>query len=64
MSLTRSELLARGYFNTDAYLDHDYAAGFVKFSEGLIEPPVGSIPDLVEFNIKHAERAMPYGKLN
>ncbi|KAI1201528.1 amidase signature domain-containing protein [Nemania serpens] len=39
---------------------HDYAAGFVKFSEGLIEPPVGSIPDLVEFNIKHAERAMPY----
>lgn len=38
----------------------DYAAGFVKFSEGFIEPPVRSIPKLVEFNIEHAERAMPH----
>ncbi|KAJ8129603.1 hypothetical protein O1611_g4029 [Lasiodiplodia mahajangana] len=38
---------------------NDYGAGFVTFTEGLIEPPVRSIPELIDFNEKHADRAMP-----
>ncbi|KAI1121040.1 amidase signature domain-containing protein [Nemania abortiva] len=40
---------------------HDYAAGFAEFAKGLIEPPVTNIPEMIEFNKKHADRAMPCG---
>ncbi|KAI1348678.1 amidase signature domain-containing protein [Xylaria sp. FL0043] len=44
-------------FNALSY--QDYATGFVEFTEGLIKPPVKSISELVEFNKRNAERAMP-----
>ncbi|KAI1274949.1 amidase signature domain-containing protein [Xylaria sp. FL0933] len=44
-------------FNALSY--RDYATGFFEFTEGLIKPPVKNIKELVEFNRKNAERAMP-----
>lgn len=38
---------------------HDYSAGFENFTAGLIDPPVRTLSDLVEFNKKNAEQAMP-----
>ncbi|KAK0612445.1 amidase signature domain-containing protein [Bombardia bombarda] len=38
---------------------HDFPAGFEEFTAGLIEPPVRTLPDLVDYNTKHADQAMP-----
>ncbi|KAI0521431.1 amidase signature domain-containing protein [Xylaria bambusicola] len=38
---------------------HDYGHGFVEFTDGLIDPTVRTMSDLIDFNKKHAEQAMP-----
>jgi hypothetical protein len=41
---------------------HDYARGFEMFTSGLIDPPVRTLQELVEFNKKHASQAMQEGR--
>ncbi|KAK3331558.1 amidase signature domain-containing protein [Apodospora peruviana] len=40
---------------------HDYGPGFADFTAGMINPPVRTLSELVEFNKKHHEEAMPEG---
>jgi len=42
-------------------LGHDYPAGFAEFTSGLIDPPIRSMKELVDFNEKNALRALPEG---
>ncbi|KAJ5609522.1 hypothetical protein N7528_010089 [Penicillium herquei] len=57
--ISYDELQFEGLDGLDQIWNHDFAHCFTSFVQGYVDPPVRSVEDMIAFNIRNAEKALP-----
>ncbi|KAJ5709046.1 hypothetical protein N7493_010380, partial [Penicillium malachiteum] len=57
--ISYDELQFEGSDRLDQIWNHNFAHLFASFVQGYVDPPVNSVEDLINFNIRNAKKALP-----